>query len=112
MVKESAELPAEIINKTEEEIKSKYPEFTIESFGSMELILYKEIEGNCEEHYLLKEKENQIAVYQIDEEGNEKFLQDTGIATDYLPETDRIAIQNGIKIYGKEALNSNLEDYE
>ena len=31
---------------------------------------------------------------------------------DYLTETDKISIKNGLKVYGKEHLNQTLEDFE
>ena len=36
----------------------------------------------------------------------------TDISIQYLPETDKINIQNGIKIYGTENLDKVLEDFE
>ena len=111
-VKDFVELPQELVNMTETELKQKYPDFQVEVFSSKEIILSKKETGICNEHYLLKEREHHIAIYTIDKDGKEKLLEDTSISTQYLPETDAIAIQNGIKLYGKEALNSALEDYE
>jgi len=69
-------------------------------------------EGTDSEHYVLREEDERIVVYTIDEQNNEKIIERTGIITKYLPETDRINIQNGILVNGKEALKRLLEDYE
>lgn len=112
IVKEFVELPKEVVNTTQEEIDEKYPEFIVESFSAMEVVLYKEEAGYCKEHYLLKEKDGKIAIYRIDENESQSLLQTTEISIEYLPETDAINIKSGIKLYGKEALNAALEDYE
>lgn len=111
-VKDFVELPKELVNMTEAELKEKYSDFQVESFSPLEIVLVKKEKGICNEHYLLKEKNKQISIYNLDKEGKETLLEDTGVSTEYLPETDALAIKNGIKLYGKESLNSALEDYE
>ncbi len=84
----------------------------MESFASNEVILYQEKQGNCGEHYMVKDKEGQVAIYQVLEDGTEKELEVTGITTEYLPETDKINMKNGIEVNGKQDLNQLIEDYE
>ena len=45
-------------------------------------------------------------------DGTKKLLEETGISTDYLPETDKVQMQNGIEVNGKQELNQLIEDYE
>ena len=46
------------------------------------------------------------------ENGQEKEYQKTDISTEYLTDTDKIEIKNGLKVYGKENLSQIIEDYE
>lgn len=112
IIKEYKKITDELVNLTEKELVQKNKDWEIEKFSSMELILVKEVEGVCDEHYVLKKKDGVIAVYKI-EEGNKEVLEElTGISIEYLTENDKIKIEQGIKVYGREELNSILEDYE
>lgn len=110
--KEYSNISSNLINKTKEQVKEIYNDWEIEKFASNELVLLKEFEGTCGEHYMVRDKEGQVVVYQINDDGKEIELQKTNIATDYLTETDRIDMHNGIKVYGKENLNQLIEDFE
>ena len=76
------------------------------------MILYQEKQGNCGEHYMIKDKDGQVTVYQVLEDGTQKEIEVTGITTEYLPETDKINMKNGIEVNGKQDLNQLIEDYE
>ena len=39
-------------------------------------------------------------------------MRETDLYTEYLTETDKITLRNGIFVYGTENLNKVLEDYE
>lgn len=105
-------IPQELVNKTESEVKQKYPEWTIETFESNQVVLFKSQTGECGEHYVLKDVDGKIVVYVINSQGEEEVFQKTEIATDYLTDTDKITIKNGLKVYGKENLNQVIEDFE
>lgn len=105
-------LPQEFVNLTEEQIKEKYQEYTVESFTTNEVILYQEKEGECGEHYIVKDKDGVVTIYQILEDGSQEELEATGITTEYLPETDKINMKNGIQVNGKQELNQIIEDFE
>ncbi|MDO5555697.1 MAG: hypothetical protein Q4G09_03305 [Clostridia bacterium] len=100
------------INMTEEELKTKFSEWEIQKFTPTEIVLYKEVDDFCKEHYLLKEKEGYIAIYELDENNKEKFLEITDISTQYLAIEDLQKIQKGITIYTKKELNKTIEDFE
>ena len=110
--KEYIDAPEDTINKTEQELKELYKEWEIEGFSNNEIVFKKKEEGTCNEHYVLREKEEKIVVYRLDENNNEELYQKTEIITKYLPKEDKTNIQNGIRVNGKEALNCLLEDYE
>lgn len=61
---------------------------------------------------MLKEEEGNIAVFKLDENDNQIFLEKTEIATEYLPKEDLENIKQGILIYTKKELNKILEDFE
>lgn len=105
-------IPKELINFTEEELKEKYSDWQIEKFSSNEIILYKEIEGSCNEHFVVREKDGKVVIYKILENGEEEEIEVTQISTDYLTETDKMEMEKGIKVNGKQELNKLIEDFE
>ncbi len=100
------------VNLTREDIQKKYPDYKIESFSGNEIVLYQEKDGECGEHYLVKDKDGQVTIYEILEDKSQKEIDVTGISTEYLPETDKINMKNGIAVNGKQNLNQLLEDFE
>ena len=112
ILKQYKQIPEELVNLTKDEIEEKYEDWEIESFASLSLILIKEEAGYCNEHYILKQKGDMIAIYKLKENGEETLQEETGISIEYLTENDKMKIEKGITVYGKEELNSILEDYE
>lgn len=102
----------ELVNKTQSELQEVYKDWKIERYSSTEIILYREYEGECGEHYILRENDGKIAIYKRDENNKEILFDQTEIATDYLTEADKIEIKNGIRVNGKESLNQLIEDFE
>ena len=100
------------VNLTEEELKKKFPDWELQKFTSSEIVLYKEVDEFCNEHYLLKEKDGTIAVFSLDENNNEKLERKTNISTNYLEEGDLEKLRSGIYINSKKELNKALEDFE
>lgn len=87
---EYTNLPSSFVNLTKEEIQEKYQEYEIENFATNAIVLYQEKEGECGEHYMVKDKDGIVTIYQVLEDGSEKEIETTGITTEYLPETDKI----------------------
>lgn len=111
-IKEYAEIPKEAVNLTKQELENQYEGWKISEFSKGKVILQKEVQGQCNQHYLLREEEGNIAVYEVQKDGSERLKEKTNIATEYLTSTDLQKIQEGIKVYGIEQLNSVLEDFE
>lgn len=105
-------IPNKLVNKTEAEIQEAYPEWEIEKFSSEEIILCKNHEGECGEHYVLRDREGKVTVLKKNENGQEELFEMTDIATDYLAEDDKNNLKNGISINGVEQLNQIIEDFE
>lgn len=111
-IREYVKMPEEYVNLTKEELKDKQEGWQIESFSPNEVILLKQVAGVCNQHYMLRLKDGVIAVYQIQDDNTEILKEETGISTEYLTEIDKVRLEEGIRIYGEEELNSTLEDYE
>ena len=108
----SAEIPEEMVNMTEEELKEAYSSWEIEKFTKEEVILLRESDSFCGEHYLVTEEEGAVVIYTLDEKGEKSEKEVSDIAYEYLPETDKVILSNGIYVYGKEELNKIREDFE
>lgn len=104
--------PTSIVNATKEEVEEKYNDWKLKEFSKEKIVLYQEIDGECGEHYMLRDVDGKINVYKLDENGDEALLNETDIATEYLTKTDKINMENGLIVYGKESLNKLLEDFE
>lgn len=111
-IKEYVDIPQDLVNGAEEDLKKEYPYWEIEKFSSTEIILYKEFDSNCGQHFILKEDNGKITVFKINENNEEEVYEKTEISIEYLSETDRIKIKEGIKVNGIEELNQLLEDFE
>ena len=103
---------SEIVNLTKEEFQEKYPDWQIQRFTPTEIILYKEVDDFCNEHYKIKENDGNIAVYKINKDGNESLERITDIPISYLTNEDIEKIKNGIIVYSKKELNKTIEDFE
>ena len=110
--KEEVDVPVEIVNKKQKEVSQIYPQWEVIGFSPDEIVLYREVEGICNEHYVLKEREGFLAIYTKNENGEEKLKEVTSISLEYLPQNDIDKIKEGIEATGDEELNSVLEDFE
>lgn len=104
-------LPKDIVNKTKEQLQELYPDWEIEKFSSNDVVLYKEFDGECDEDFVLREKDGYIVIFQKTDKGEEEYMETT-IPTEYLTKVDKSSIQNGLEVFGKEDLNKILEDFE
>lgn len=110
---EFVDLPKELINKTEDEVKTLYKEWKIEEFFENKVILYKEVKGICDEHFYIGLGEEFIEIYRvIDEKENKVLYKKTDVSKNYLTEEDIKKLEEGIKVYGKDILSSVIEDFE
>lgn len=110
-IEQYASIPTELVNKTEEDLQKQYEGWTIEEFSRNQIILYREFDSECGEHYILREKDGKVAIY-LKKGDSEELVEETEIATEFLTQTDRIELQNGIETNGRVELNQLIEDYE
>lgn len=112
LIKTRENVSEEMVNINEEEFQELYSDWEIKQFNKDEIILYKEFEGECGEHYLLKENNGFISIYRIESNGDIVLIEETEISTQYLPQVDLDKLKEGITLTGKEELNSYIEDFE
>lgn len=108
---EIIDVPDELINMTEREIIKKYENWEIRSFNSREVSLYREIEANCNDHFVLKEKDGFIAIYNKVTDDNMNLKEVTDIDVLNLPSGDIENLKEGIYVYGQDELSSLIEDF-
>lgn len=113
-INEYVEMLPELVNLTEEEVSDKFQDWDLIGFNTREVILLKEFEGTCGEHFSLKEENDVVIIYKILADGTNELYEKTEISTEFLPETDLIKMQSkeGIQVFGREELNKVLEDFE
>lgn len=109
---EEAELPVELVNLTKEEVEDYYADWEVEKFSEDELVLGKEINGYCNQHFLIRLEDENVNVYRMGTLGELNEFKKTDIVRDYLPEEDVKNLEEGITVFGEGKLSSVLEDYE
>lgn len=111
-INEYVEMPEELVNMTEEELKLEYSDWEVIGFEPNKVTLYKEFDDVCGEHFKLRIEEEKIVIYLVNQDGTESLYEKTDISSEYLTETDLINMQDGLEIFGKEELNKIIEDFE
>ncbi len=112
LIRETIDVPEELINQGEEQVKEYYLDWTIEKCSPTEVVVYKEFKGICNQHYVVKEHDGVLGIYIEDAEKVQEWLEDTEIEVQYLPEDDIEEFKVGVRVVGKINLNTFLEDYE
>ncbi len=102
----------EDVNQNKDYFINKYLDWKVNNFSEDTVELYKEIEGICDKHYIVKEKDGYIAVYNLDSENNQNLKEVTEIYVQYLPEEDVELLKNGINVIGDNDLARVLADFE
>lgn len=105
------DVPKELINLTESELKEKYNGWEMQKFNSKEIYLYREIDANCLSHFVIREKDGYIAVYNIVSDELTTLKEITDIEILELRDEDKEAIEAGVDIYGQAELQSFIEDF-
>lgn len=111
-INEYIDIPEKLVNKTQKDIEEEYPNWEVKKYSSTQIILFKEFESNCGQHYILKNDNGKIVIYIINENNEETIYENTDISIEYLTETDKQEIEKGIKVNGKENLYQLIEDFE
>lgn len=104
-------IPIEMVNYTRAEVEKKYTGWNIEKFTQEEVILSKEIEANCDAHYVLKIEEEKLKIYNQITEDKYNYIDEINIQLGLLPSLELAELEHGIEVYGEEELNKLVENY-
>ena len=63
-------------------------------------------------HYIVRNKEGKMVIYEILENGEETEYELTDISIEYLTDTDKLNMEKGVRINGKQELKQYIEDFE
>jgi len=111
-INEYIDISKELLNKTKEDLEEIYENWKIEQFSSNNIILYKEFDSSCGQHYILRNDNGKITIYLIKNNNEEEVYEKTEISIEYLTESDKAQIENGIRVNGNEQLYQLIEDFE
>lgn len=106
----------DIINKNEEEyskyLASEHPNIRLISFSSSKLVLWEEKDQLCENHHIIGEMNGYIAVFNINESGEQvlnTLFEDYPISL--LMDIDKERINKGIVVDSEDELSEILENF-
>ncbi len=103
-------VPNDMINLTEQQIKTAYKNWSIKSFSPEEITLYQEVNTKCPNHFILKEKDGLVAVYYQTPVNGINLKEVTPILVENLRMQDKERLKAGIKIESQQDLAQVLED--
>lgn len=110
---EYEELPKELINLTRQEVDDYYnDEYEVETFENNCLVISKEINGLCDNHFFMKLGNEHIEIYKLNTDGSFALYKETEISREYLAREDIAVLEKGMYIYGEGKINAILEDFE
>ena len=109
---EAATLPQDIVNLTRSELEKYYEDWDVEEFSSKNIVLVKEINSLCDEHFIIKLGKEYIEIHHVEPNGETTLYKTTEVSKEYLAEEDIEKLKKGIYVFGKGKLNSVIEDYE
>ena len=107
-----SELPKELVNLSKSEIEKMYPDWKVENYSNNNIVLSQDVEGFCDDHYVLRMGEDNIEIFKQIDKNEMKYYKSTDISKDYLTVSDLKKLKDGIFIFGVKNLNSTLEDFE
>lgn len=109
-IESSSDLPKEIKDFTIEQFKNSYKDWTIEKFSPDEVIISKETNSKCPNHYIVKEKNGKVAVTYQTPVGGTSIKEITNIEISSLSKADQDRLRQGIIVNSNEKLAELLED--
>ncbi|TYP48700.1 BofC C-terminal domain-containing protein [Thermosediminibacter litoriperuensis] len=87
---------------TKTQLQEEFKEWKVESFSSSQVILKREVDGICENHYYIGLYDGYVALFQGEPGKNSKVLEKTDIPAEILKEEDRRLLENGIIINSRD----------
>ncbi|TCO79856.1 BofC C-terminal domain-containing protein [Marinisporobacter balticus] len=115
MVTKESKLPNQLIGRKFDELqtylKENYVEWNIRQCNKNRVELYQETDRIPPNYYLAKEYNGYIAIFKVNEDGENILVEQTEIPTSSLGEMDLQYIKKGIIKKKRDEINQILEDY-
>lgn len=111
-INEYIDVSQSLVNGTQKDLENEYKNWEVQKYSSNDIILYREFDSNCGQHFILRDDNGKITIYKINENNEEEVYERTEISVEYLTETDKAEVRNGIRVNGIEELNQLIEDFE
>ncbi len=83
----------------------------IERFSKEKVVLSRQVNKVCPNHYLVTVNKGYITIYKYNEDGSKELVEQTDIPINILPVMDQEKLQKGILVDTKKEVNQLLEDY-
>ncbi|OPJ56757.1 BofC C-terminal domain-containing protein [Alkalithermobacter paradoxus] len=115
IVEKTENIPDELVgfdeDKLKRHVKFNYPAWNLIEIDPNSIVLFREIDSYCKDHYEIGEEEGRLVIYKYDEEGIKQMVEKTEYPISHLPEVDQEKIKNGIVVNSLEEVNQMLEDF-
>lgn len=104
------DVPIDMVNLNESQLKLAFKGWEITNFLPKKVVLIKEVQTKCINHYILKEKDGLVAVYYQQPINGVSLKEVTPLSVKNLPQKERSRLKEGIKIESPQELAQTLED--
>lgn len=111
-IKEKTFTDSDMVNLTLDDFKNLYSDWQINKFTSSDIELAKDFNGSCNEHFLVRSNDGYVCIYTIKDDNSIELKEKTDIAVKYLSLVDMNELENGVTLFGKDNLNSYIENFE
>ena len=96
-----------------QDIKAKFPDWNVSEFSSIRVILTKELNDYCPNHFVLKDRDGMVVIYMPSEvEDKERNIQQTQISINKLPPDVQDEIRKGLVMDSLEEVEYFLESLD
>jgi hypothetical protein len=110
IVVDRKDIPEQLAGLGEEELLEHYPGWEVEKFQGDEIILFRQVEGACPGHYVLRMLSGYVAIYMTAENDGETLVEVTDIPVSILRLKDQQRLREGILLDSMEEVDQYLED--
>ncbi len=112
------DIPKDLINLSIDDAKvyiaENYSNWIVNDINQDYIEVFKTSQQDVfvEPYYLIKETEGKIYIYEFNEKGEQKMVQETNIVFNLLSESDQALFKDGIVKYDMEEVTEIMQDFE
>jgi len=99
------------IGLSEKNFKDYMKDWKIERFSSKEVVLYREIDGFCPNHFIIGIYDGYVAIFKGSATGEKVLIEKTDIPVSNLREEDQLSLEKGIIVNTQEKVYEILADF-